>query len=451
MILKKIFYSLVLIGILGPFSTFAQGEPEDIAAVTDEFQDSFYESLKQKGIENYDLAVKALEKCLAIEPNNAVVYYEIGKNSLAKKDYKKAYDSFEKATQIDPKNLWYWVGMYDVCYETHDYNQAIVIVNKLVEFRKEYKEDLTSLYMNTLQFDKALQLIDELNENVGKSELRENYKSQILREAKYQAPEKDRLTNLIKKNPKDENNYIQLIYLYSESNQEEKALEVAKLLEKEIPNSDWAQVSLFKFHLNKNEGDKAVPAMTRIFASPQIDSKIKRRVLNEFLIYAKDKPQHAADLEKAIGYFSNDKEVDVAKEIGKFYQSKKSWDQAIKYYEQHLKNDPDDVETTLLLLETYVEKGQFEPVAKKAEAMIETFPLQPQFYYYAGLANNQLKNHKKAKDLLEMGLDYLVDDNALEINFNIQLGEAYSALGDTKKKELYFTKAETLLKKQKKK
>jgi hypothetical protein len=31
---------------------------------------------------------------------------------------------------------------------------------------------------------------------------------------------------------------------------------------------------------------------------------------------------------------------------------------------------------------------------------------------------------KKAKEMLEMGLDYLVDDNALTINFNIQLGEA---------------------------
>jgi hypothetical protein len=40
------------------------------------------------------------------------------------------------------------------------------------------------------------------------------------------------------------------------------------------------------------------------------------------------------------------------------------------------------------------------------------------------LAYNQLAQFKKAKEMLEMGLDYLVDDNALTINFNIQLGEA---------------------------
>ncbi|MNF47808.1 hypothetical protein D3C84_290210 [compost metagenome] len=50
--------------------------------------------------------------------------------------------------------------------------------------------------------------------------------------------------------------------------------------------------------------------------------------------------------------------------------------------------------------------------------------------------------------MLEMGLDYLVEDTYLEINFNIQLGEAYNGLGDFKKKELYFSKANQLLKKQ---
>jgi tetratricopeptide (TPR) repeat protein len=49
---------------------------------------------------------------------------------LALKDYKKAYSSFERATQIDP-NKWFWVGMYDVDYETKDYGNAIKTIEKL--------------------------------------------------------------------------------------------------------------------------------------------------------------------------------------------------------------------------------------------------------------------------------------------------------------------------------
>ena len=78
--------------------------------------------------------------------------------------------------------------------------------------------------------------------------------------------------------------------------------------------------------------------------------------------------------------------------------------------------------------------------------MVDLFPAQPQFYYYAGLSYNQLSQFKKAKEMLEMGMDYVVADKALEINFNIQLGEAYNGLGDQKKKDFYFSKANQLLK-----
>ena len=86
-------------------------------------------------------------------------------------------------------------------------------------------------------------------------------------------------------------------------------------------------------------------------------------------------------------------------------------------------------------------------VTKKASDLIDFFPNQPQFYYFSGLAYNQLKQFKKAKEILEMGIDFVVDDLNLEINFNIQLGESYNGLGDTTKKEFYFSKANQLLKK----
>ena len=445
--MKKNVLLFIVFGFFFQTVLLAQTEPEDIALANDDFQNSFYESLLQKGIENYDKAILALEKCKKIQPNNAVVFFELGKNYLAQKNYLMAYTSFEKATQIDPKNKWFWVGLYDVCYETKDYTQAIVIVNKLIEFKKEYKEDLVSLYMNTQQFDKALELINELNDTVGKSDLRDNYKIQILREAKYQDSEKNNLLEQIKKYPKEESNYIALIYLYSESNQEEKALDIAKKLEAEIPSSEWAQVSLFKFHLNNNDGVNAVKAMNRVLNSKKIDDKIKHRMLNEFLIFSADKPQFDADLEKAISYFDTNSTVKVPKEIGKFYHNKKNWDKAIQFYELHLKSNPEDIEILLLLFDVYTEKQQFDVLAKKAESTTELFPLQPQFYYFAGLANNQLKNFKKAAAILETGLDYLVDDKVLEINFYIQLGQAYSGLGDNAKKESYFIKADKLVKK----
>lgn len=428
----------------------AQTEPEEIKLDTDQFQEFFYESLLQKGIENYDKAIMALEKAMKIKPNDATVYYELGKNYLALKEYKNAYNSFESATKIDPKNKWFWIGMYDVSYETKNFTQGITVINKLIEFDPKYKEDLTSLYMGTNQFEKALVLIQELDETYGKTDRRELYKNQILSQGKFQNIEITNLEHLIIKNPQEEANYISLIFLYSKNNEEAKAFETVQKLEKAIPNSEWAQVTLFKNYLDSNDAPKAIKAMNIVLASAKIDSKIKHRIVNEFLIFTDKNPQYSADLEKAVGYFDKDTAVDVAKEIGKFFHAKKQWDKAIHYYEKSVsKESVDVVETNLLLLQAHTEQKQFDIVAKKALVLIETFPTQPQFYYYTGLAYNQLQQFKKAKDLLEMGMDYVVENKELEINFNIQLGEAYNGLGDFKKKDLFFSKANQLLKEKK--
>ena len=428
----------------------AQTEPEEIKQDTNQFQEFFYASLLQKGIENYDKAIKALEECMKLQPNNATVYFELGKNYLALKDYEKAYNSFQQATNIEPTNKWFWVGMYDVSFQTKNYNQAIIVLNKLIGFEQKYKEDLASLYMSTKQFDKALDLINELDGTFGKSKRRELYKMQILSEGKYQNAEISNLISEIDKNPTEESNYIALINLYSKNNEDSKALDVVKKLEVAVPSSEWAQVSLFKVYLDNNEAVKAVKAMNISLASTKIDAKIKHRILNEFLLFVDKNPKYAPDLEKAISYFDADKGVNVAKEIGRYYHSKKQLDKAISFYEKAVNNgSEEDIDANLLLLQAYTEGKQFEVLSKRAMALIESFPTQPQFYYYSGLANNQLQAYKKAKEVLEMGLDYLVDNKTLEINFNIQLGEAYSGLGDFKKKELYFSKANQLLKEKK--
>lgn len=428
----------------------AQDDPESLVPETDKFEDYFYESLKQKGVENYDLAIIELERCLKLKPNDATVYSELGKNYLALKKYEQSYKSFEKAAQIDPKNKWFWAGMYEVNYQTKNYNQAIVTINKLIEFNEYYKEDLVSLYMYTQQFENALSLIEELNEKVGKSDRRELYKTQILSQGKYQNIEKDNLITQIRLNPKVESNYVALISWYSENNETEKAADIAKKLSVQIPDSDWAQIGLLAFYLNKNENQKAEEALNVVLASTTIEAKMKYSVLREFLIYVDKNPQNIIDLEPVTTYLEKNPEVNLTKEIAKQFYKRKQWDNAIQFYELSLKNNlKPDVETNLLLLQTYVEAKQFELVAKKVALLVQIFPTQPQFYYFSGLANNQIKDYKKASIMLDLGLDFVVEDVILEADFNLQLAEAFNGLGDLKKKEQYFARANQLIKQKK--
>ncbi len=384
-----------------PFSGWSQTEPEEIAMVSDEFQDSFYESLLQKGIENYDKAIVALEKCLVSQPNNATIHFELGKNYLALKQYENAYQSFQKATQIEPKNRWFWVGIYDLSFQTKNYERAMTAVQQLTLFDERYKDDLIPLYMMTNQSEKALALIKEMDAKYGKSQERTQFKNQILLATKNET-------------------------------------------------SDWKEVGDFKKYLEANDGDQAVQLMNNILVNTQIPNTVKHRVVNEFLIFAFKNPQFESNLEKAISLFDSDKEVNVAQAIGKFYQNKNQTEKAIRFYELALQKEVGAVETNLLLLQAYTTTQQFEKLAQKSAAGIELYPAQAYFYYYFGLANNQLRQFKKAKDTLETGLDFVIDDLDLEINFNLQLAEAYNGLGDFNKKDSFFAQANQLIQKKKK-
>lgn len=449
----KIKRQLIIFTVLGflsvPVTLSAQQEPDAIALENNEFQNNFYESLKQKGIENYDKAIQSLYKCLNVQPNNPVLHHELGKNFLAQKNYPEAEKAFQKAIELDPKQRWYWNGLYDVYYETKDFNRSIPIVEKLIGFDKKFQDDLVSLYMYTQQFDKALVLINEMDATTGLTSTLEMYKLQIQNDTKFRKPEKESLEQAIKNNPKEESNYIQLIYLYSESNQEDKALEVAKKLEKAIPTSDWVQVSLFKFHLNNREPQKAAEAMFVVLQSKKIDGKIKHRVLNEFLIFSNNTNSYKKELSQAVDYFEDDPKVNVPKEIGIFFLEKKKYADAIAYFEKSLTRKNDDINTIELLLQAYTDSGQYEVVSKKATGYLDLFPTHAKLYFFAGMAQNQLKNYKKAIEFLQSGMDFVVEDRALEVNLNIQLGEAYHGLGDEKKKETYFIKADQLLKQKK--
>lgn len=426
----------------------AQGEPEDVAMASDAYQDSFYESLLQKGIENYDKAIVALEKCLKIQPNDDVSYFELGKNYLALKDYNNAKINFEKAVAINPTNKWYLMGIYDVSFQTKDFPLAINTIQKIIPFDEEYKDDLISLYIATDQQDKAVPLIKEMDDKYGKSSERELAKQRIYSSGSHQDEDVETLINNINTSPKEESNYIALINVYGNRNELDKVIAVAKQLEKEIPDSDWAQVSLFKGYLEQNLADKAIPALYDVLGSVKVDMKIKHRLFNEFLIYVAKNPQYDSALEKAIPYFKGDTSVDVPKEVGKFYQNKKEFDKAAQYYEESIKTSTSaDVETNLFLMLAYTEIKQFDKMALQSEEMIATFPSQPEFYFYNGLSNNQLKQFKKAKEILEMGMDYVVDDVTAEINFNLQLAESYNGLGNMKKKQEHLDRANVLVQK----
>ena len=156
-------------------------EPEN---VTDAFQENFFEALKQKGIENYELALAALnkaEKAANSDENKAVVYFEMGKNHTYLKQYAEAEENFNKVLKSQGDRLDVLEQFYELYYQQREYEKSIPMVQKLIPLDEDYKEDLANLFVLTKQYDKALEQLDELDQVWGESDIRNALRAQIYR------------------------------------------------------------------------------------------------------------------------------------------------------------------------------------------------------------------------------------------------------------------------------
>jgi tetratricopeptide (TPR) repeat protein len=112
-----------------------------------------------------------------------------------------------------------------------------------------------------------------------------------------------------------------------------------------------------------------------------------------------------------------------------------------------LKNSYDknkDFKTLLRILSYELENNLFELLHKDSKNALELFPAQPILYQLNGYALNKLKKYNDAIDVLTIGIDFVIDNNEMELNFYNQLIISFEAINNTKEVLKYKQKAAQL-------
>ncbi|WP_245574787.1 tetratricopeptide repeat protein [Gaetbulibacter saemankumensis] len=416
---------------------------DDLGNVEDEFQEWFYEALKQKSIENYDRSVTALLKCVELDKSVPVLYFELGKNYMRLKNFGAAEDAFKKAVSKDPDNEWFLDELYGYYITQNDYDKAIKTVKQLVKYHPDYKEDLASLYVRTRNYDDALELLDEMDSEFGISISRDVMRNQIYNVT---GRKKDQIKNLqerVENNPEKESNYLALIFRYSENNEKDKAFETAKELLKINPNSQLVHLALYKFYLDDDNAEKAIESMKIVVKSSEIKPEAKLKVLTDFVHFVGLHPEYENDLVEATALVSDTDNKSLI-ELGQYYLSKDNKSKALENFEAALKLDDSNFNVLRNVLLLYIDLQKFEIAESKSRDALEKFPSQPLFYLINGVALNHLDKSKDAIEVLEMGLDYIIEDQKMESDFYKQLSLANAALNHNEKAKKYSLKAKQL-------
>lgn len=301
---KKLHFLFLLIAVIVTAGQVIAQEPEESAevsleAVSDEFQEKFFEALKQKGIENYDRAINLFLESKAIDEANPVIDHELAKCYVLNRDYINAQTYVLDAINKAPENFWYLHTLVDLIEKQ---GNSLDSVRALIPYSNEVlRAHLAQIYYDRQNYDNALFVLEGLKKTAAINKLR---------------------------------------IIVADAKGESKS--------------------------NVEEGTE-----------PTIEVKA-----NPLELY---------------------------------------------------------VQSITQLIET----KDFKQLDNLSNEALESFPLQPYFYYSRGLAMNKLSRFKEAVSILEEGLDYLLDDQELANKFHKELANAYKALGNSSKANMYLSKIKT--------
>ncbi|REE08431.1 tetratricopeptide repeat protein [Winogradskyella pacifica] len=435
--------------IIVPQTTYAQVDfnkrpDDDLGNVEDEFQEHFFEALKQKGIENYDRAVEALQKCLNLDSKKPVIYFELGKNYNKLKNFGAAEDNLKKAISMQPDNVWFLDELYDVYFQQDDIKNALKTIKQLVKYHPDYKEDLATLYVREEKYKLALDLLDELDAEFGLSESRDAMRNDIY---SITGNADDRIENLeqrIANNPSNEDNHLKLIYRYSQTGDQKNAYKAAQNLLKVKPDSKFVHLALYKFYLQDNKIQDAISSVKTVLTSPEINADAKAKVLKDFVAFVASNPEYETDLIDITSLIDGNKDAQTHSDLGQYYLKAGDKAKALSNFKEALKQSPNDFKLIKDVLLLQLDIKDYNAVIVDSERALELYPAQPILYLVNAVANNNLGEPKKAINHLEKGLDYLIDNPNMEADFYSELSIAYKALNNISKSEAFAKKAKAL-------
>ncbi|MDD1696909.1 MAG: tetratricopeptide repeat protein, partial [Methanoregula sp.] len=93
------------------------------------------------------------------------------------------------------------------------------------------------------------------------------------------------------------------------------------------------------------------------------------------------------------------------------------------------------------VLQLDLQMQKYEHLRETARTVMELFPEQPIPYILSGIANSQLKDYDQAVKLLNRGLKLVVNNNELEAQFYMYLGDAYHAINKTDESDKAYQKS----------
>ena len=414
--------------------TIDAGKPS-AKAIEIEFTKSFIDGCiaLQPGKQNLQDALKYFTACKKIDPNSIPLKYELAKTYKLLGANELAIQNAKACADGDPKNEWYQLLLIDCYASMKQYNQSIKLREQLVKNfpgKTEFKEDLAIEYSIVGDYDKSYKIYDDLERTYGINEQITLNKIKLLKNQKKFKETEEELLKLSNSNKNEPRYYAYLADFYIDQNK----LDAAKAMYDKIlqidPNNPSINLALHDYYSAQGKDVEAFEYLKKAFLNPDLEIDYKLDAAKYYLARAEKQPEskyYPRGIELCeILVKVHPKDGRGNEVYGDFLILEGKTKDANKQYYVAAINEAIEYRVWSQLLFTDSEIKQYDSLEHHSARAMEVFPSQAIPYFFNGVANIQLKNYKKAAQSLKDGLEFVLDNKALMMDFYTNLGDAYN-------------------------
>ena len=418
---------------------FAQQMDSEFSGNPDKKKNAIYFSngLQSKYREDIDGAIRNCEQALRYMPNDDASMYELSEQYYNAGCMEDAFRMIQQAANLDSENKWYQMRLGLFYRNLDQYDDFIKLYEELT---KKYPDDsdllseLIDAYLVTENYNKALEKMDLLEQQIGENEfITEQRLNVYKRQGSYKKVISE-LEKLIKQNPENVRYYGLLAQEYAENGKEKDALKTYEKIKEINPDNPYINISLLEFYEKNGDNDKAFNELLGAIRNKNLDITTKANTYD----YWMQKNNQSKQINEQVrqcgeAFIETHPDNKLGYPIlGSYYMVNENAKRSKELHQQALAVDSTDFRSWQNLIISESRLDENEAVRDHAIAAMKYYPMQPVFYWYAGVASAVLKDNENAINYLEKGRKYTIDKVQIA-NFDAFLGDIYHEEGDEEK------------------
>ncbi len=404
-----------------------------------EYDYFFLEAVRLQCKGDFSGAFDLLSHCVELDSLAPEAYYLLGVYYSDLDMDSLADASLKRAISLNPKNDAYHERLAQWYLQTQEYDKAIDAYEYLYDNnrnRTDVLDILLKLYQQKKDYGKMLSTIERYEQMEGISEETTLSKMQVYQLKGDKEKAYDALKQLSDDHPNDVNFKVMMGNWLQQNGRGGEAREIFLEAERIEPNNEYVAASLYDFYRLQGEDSLAIVYRDRILLNKHTAASTKVTMLQNII---RESERQGSDSSMVLSLFRDIMGIDTANadiaELKASYMVMKEMpaDSVNQALSRVLAIAPDRVSARLQLLQTEWRAENLDGIIALCEPALVYNPDEPAFCYYLGIAYYQKGDTIAALDAFRKGISRINSrsDSEMASDFYALAGDILHQSGHT--------------------